>query len=445
MLPTFLVSLLITYLPLPLRLFEAAWPWNIAGVISIVLVNFCIWRAGAAITIGRIEKGNAIRAGRALRGFKTLKFAVVLFTFLCINLFQWHALAERVVPEELFIPLISDIILLLPLLVMVTNAMASERRVVEASGGSDAGDCGTPGLLSHLLLRFRMELGIILLPWLLLTLASDTVVHFFPHHPFAHQWVALGLAATLVMFGPLFLRFLWPTSPLPPGPLRRRLYGFGDEVKFKFSNIFLWRTQMQIPNAAVIGIMGFLRYVFVTDVLIAHCSDEEVESVFAHEAGHIKHHHFLYYFLLIIIFGSSLAVVTGVASRIGAMGGEAFPAFAMTEIAGPALILLYILFYWAFFFGYVSRRFEREADLFSVSNISRPQAFLSALEKIAALSGRNRGQGGWRHFSIARRTCFLREAAASEATLQRAQRTAGGLKVLIAALAAVSGGLVVLL
>ena len=57
------------------------------------------------------------------------------------------------------------------------------------------------------------------------------------------------------------------------------------------------------------GPLPFLRYVVLTDRLVQEMTPEEVEAVFGHEVGHIKHHHLLFYFGFLI---ASLVVVVGV-------------------------------------------------------------------------------------------------------------------------------------
>src|SRR6185437_8635259 len=48
-------------------------------------------------------------------------------------------------------------------------------------------------------------------------------------------------------------------------------------------------------NAMVIGIVPWVRYVVFTDRLLEDFTPEEIEAVFGHEIGHIRHHHMLYY------------------------------------------------------------------------------------------------------------------------------------------------------
>jgi hypothetical protein len=69
---------------------------------------------------------------------------------------------------------------------------------------------------------------------------------------------------------------------------------------------------------------------------------------------------------------------------------------------------------WAFVFGWLSRRFELEADLYSVRLIGDAGPLVQALEQVSGPHGRRRTS--WRHFSTARRIEFL-EAAQREPRL----------------------------
>jgi STE24 endopeptidase len=112
--------------------------------------------------------------------------------------------------------------------------------------------------------------------------------------------------------------------------------------------------------------------------------------------------------------------------------------------------------YFGIFFGFLSRRFERQADIFgcravSCSNTACPtphvpggsiqgdpplcregiQIFVQALEKIAALSGAMRDARSWRHFSIAKRVEFLKALAERPEVERSFQRVILLLKVLV--------------
>ncbi|MFW2365156.1 MAG: tetratricopeptide repeat protein, partial [Desulforhopalus sp.] len=79
-------------------------------------------------------------------------------------------------------------------------------------------------------------------------------------------------------------------------------------------------------------------------------------------------------------------------------------------VVGSIPLLLFMLFYFRFIFGYFIRNFERQADLFSLASIGNGDALVSAFEKIAAMSGNIRDQRNWHHFGIGERIDCLVEA-----------------------------------
>jgi tetratricopeptide (TPR) repeat protein len=122
-----------------------------------------------------------------------------------------------------------------------------------------------------------------------------------------------------------------------------------------------------------------------------------VEGVLGHELGHVRHHHMLFYmvffadFLLLGMFLYSL-LPAPVRDSVWAQGW---------------LLVLLVVVYWRVVFGYISRRFERQADAASCEMAESPAPLISALEKLAVASGGSRTARNWRHCSVAERVAFL--------------------------------------
>jgi hypothetical protein len=74
---------------------------------------------------------------------------------------------------------------------------------------------------------------------------------------------------------------------------------------------------------------------------------------------------------------------------------------------------------WYLTFGYLSRRLEIEADLYSLELLHDPEGLIGALERVG---GRLRDVASWRHFSTAERVRFIAEAARSPETRARLRR-----------------------
>ena len=274
-------------------------------------------------------------------------------------------------------------------------------------------------------LHIKMNLPIVL-PWVLFSLCYDLFIllpwpglHGLPSSVWGELlFYLLFLLFVLLVFPPL-VRYLWGCTRMPPGPLRDHLTAFFARQKFT-AGIYLWPLfEGRMLTAGVMGFIPGLRYVLITPALLEVLTRRELEAVMVHEIGHIKEKHLLLY--LALISGFSLVVALWaepwsyfVLSRdffysLIRWSGASPETLLLVATAVPLLLLM--LLYFRYLFGYFIRNFERQADLYVFSAIdSDPgssQAMVSALEKIALLSGKIRDQPSWHHFGIGERVDFL--------------------------------------
>jgi Zn-dependent protease with chaperone function len=262
----------------------------------------------------------------------------------------------------------------------------------------------------------------IVLPWLLISLVFDVLNVFsipglnrFMESPWGDFLIFAVFVVFLAVFFPPLIRRLWNCTPLPQGVLRSRLEFFCRKNNF-YSPILLWPLfEGQVITAAIMGFMPKFRYLLVTPALLSTMTDEEVDSVLAHEIGHVRKKHLLLYLLL--FFGFSLLIgalfkplpyviysseVFYVLQRYLNVSVESFGAFIVVS-----LMLVLMIVYFRFIFGYFIRNFERQADLHVFDSIGSATGLISAFEKIARLSGNIRSQKSWHHFGIGERVDFL--------------------------------------
>jgi STE24 endopeptidase len=285
---------------------------------------------------------------------------------------------------------------------------------------------------------------LLVVPPLALLCAKEVFFHFFPDLEQAGESVMLlsvGLLAAAFICMPLVLRIFLGLRSMPPSPLRSRLEATGRRLHFRFADILLWNTRGTVANAMVTGVVPWVRYVVVTDRLCETLTEEEIEGVFGHEVGHIKHHHIFFY--LLFIFASLIAL-----GGLIHLADAAFDREAVKEwIAGatPSLlefvrnlkyyVLLPILGLFAFYifivFGYLSRRCERQADIYG-SRTTTLDAFISALEKVALINGIPRDRPGWlwswQHGTIGQRVAFLEKMKGDTTVEKDFQRNLSFLK-----------------
>ena len=203
-----------------------------------------------------------------------------------------------------------------------------------------------------------------------------------------------ALAAVLAMFLPTMLRNTWETEPLPPGLQRDICEAVARRAQFRARDVLVWRTGNLMANAVIVSLGARRRIVLFSDSLLAILSLRELGAVYAHEIGHAKRRHvsiFLSWTLAFFLGGNLLA-------------GWLFPTDDWSAIG----VLVAAVVTWYFGFGWLSRRFELEADLYSYELLRDPDALMSALQRVG---GRLRDVAGWRHFSTDDRVAFMHRVA----------------------------------
>lgn len=274
----------------------------------------------------------------------------------------------------------------------------------------------------------------IVLPWLTLSLVFDALLILpFPGlvKTLRSPWGDLALFALflffLVLAFPPLVRLLWGCTPLPPGPLRDRLLAFCRAQGFH-SEIYSWPLfEGQVLTAGIMGIIPKLRYLMVTPALLETLTEEELDSVMAHEIGHVKHLHLVLYIVLFLGFSLFAGAVAKPLPHL-ILSSDLFYnllphlPFAAENLLGflvTAPLLLLMLVYFRFVFGYFVRNFERQADAFVFRALGSSQPLIRSFEKIALFSGGNRDEKNWHHFGIGERIDFLKQCEQDRSLIRR--------------------------
>ena len=298
--------------------------------------------------------------------------------------------------------------------------------------------------------QYRYQVALILLP-LLCIIAWTEVVAAIARAKVAWMNVlpeeAVTVAGCIVIFilAPVIIRLAWDTAPLPDGELREHLLAMCKRHKVRIRELLLWRTYGGMINAAVMGLVGPMRYILITDGLLQQMPARHVEAVMAHELAHVRKRHMFWLLVsAIAMMGlvELLAVVLLAANGIGEAQIDRLLALASGEVlltpslpwpdgeptvltvehlAGLMLIvpIAAAVWLWAFGFGWVSRRIERQADTFAVAHMVRERggetveepdalAMIHALQHVAELNHIRADKHSWRHGSIAWRQRYLR-------------------------------------
>lgn len=186
------------------------------------------------------------------------------------------------------------------------------------------------------------------------------------------------LGPTLIM--PLFYKF----KPVENESLKNKILEISRKAGVTIHGIFTFDMSRNTKkaNAAFTG-MGKSKRIILGDTLINNFSDKEIETVFAHEAGHYTKRHLMKLMLLstVLTFGGLFVTAKLYSSTYGYFGFS-----GISELAALPLLFLYLSLYSIVTIpvsNIFSRKYEWEADTFALNTTNDKEAFISAMEKLA--------------------------------------------------------------
>lgn len=459
-------ALLFTRLP---REGGSAAPWLDLGEHHALWAWLAVWGSMLALWLGgdvaarrarrrldrRGDLRSALLAQRVLAWARLGGGAVFVAAVLGVS---WVEVVRDAVGNRI---LIDEAVAVLPLLAMVVGGWWSiqpvERRLHDALllRQLDEGLAlyPMPSRWRWTLLRIRHDALLVLVPLTLMLLWAETLfwVEAAPWRPAPPQ-VELALHAALLagvgaifLVTPVLLRSMWDTVPLGPGPLRERIERMLDRHSVKVREVLVWRTGGTSYNAAVMGLVGPMRYVLLTDGLLDALESDQVEAVAAHEVAHVRRRHIPW----LVAAVAASALLSGGVLELAVRRWSPSLAEAQWAVGSLNLVVLLAVL-WVV--GFVSRRFEWQADAFAAQDLSglrtarqsgtrrsapavSEQAVLAmsgALARVAYLGGVAPHRRSWRHGSIALRRDRLGRLVGLDASRLPIDRQVRRLKSLVA-------------
>ncbi len=192
---------------------------------------------------------------------------------------------------------------------------------------------------------------------------------------FAAAGVLLSQLAPVVLM-PLFYRF----RPLERESLRERLLVLSRRAGVRVLGVFEWGLGEKTTraNAALTG-AGPTRRILLSDTLLQHYSDDEIEVILAHEMAHHVHHDLWTALALeTVVVAVALLIAHGFVALAGYRLGDVAALPLLVLAAGAVSVALAPLgLAW-------SRHNERRADRFALKLTGRPDAFVSAMRRLSA-------------------------------------------------------------
>jgi STE24 endopeptidase len=386
-----------------------------------------------------------------LGAWPLLAEAVILAPFFASIVLAWTALypAERIIRREVL-----------------------QQRVHDGAAARPVWRLG-----EYLIYKLRHQVFVIAVPMTMILLAKHILdpyrasLNTALRIPWAADAVLGAAACCVLLIAPVMIRLIWATRPLPAGPLREKLVEQCRRIGLRYRNILVWDSQGLIANAAVMGFVSPLRYIMLSDGLLETMSPRQIEAVFGHEAGHVRHHHLPFF---LVFAALSMLIVGGVLELLVRL-------FPVDPQQGwlQLIALVTTLVIWGIGFGWISRRFERQADVFGVRAItpeielcvpecavhaaraaydpgapatdsplgpamaaqtpqhalcrSASQLFSMTLLRVADLNGIPRDAPSWRHGSINSRCRLLQRLADNPRDVLRFDRSLRRIKVALLA------------
>ncbi len=281
-----------------------------------------------------------------------------------------------------------------------------------------------PRFYNYLESNIRLNLSIIF-PWIIISLIADMlsflprdITTYFESNQILSFILFFLLFAAIAVFFPYILVRIWKCPSIPESIERTSLEKFSKKAGVSFSDMVLWNLfDGTMITAGIVGFISRFRYLLVGPELLKILDRDELESVLAHEIGHIKNKHMFFYLFFIIgytvfSYGFLKIVYAFILSRDfffqiifsnSQNSNNLLPAISITAL------LLFIFIYFRYIFGFISRNFERQADIFALQLKGNAAGIIRSLNKIAIAGSHSRSAPNWHHFSIAQRTSFLEQ------------------------------------
>ena len=181
----------------------------------------------------------------------------------------------------------------------------------------------------------------------------------------------------------IILPIFYKVTPIENEELKTRISNLAKDARIKVENVFKFDMSKNTKkaNAAFTGI-GKSKRILLGDTLLDNYTDDEIETVIAHELGHYKKKHIIKN----IIIGTVSSFVT--LFLIAVLYNVSIGWFGFKSISNIAALPLLTL--WAMLIGLIqsplsnilSRKYEYEADEYAITSTNKAEAFISTLNKL---------------------------------------------------------------
>ena len=207
---------------------------------------------------------------------------------------------------------------------------------------------------------------------------------------FEYWWVYLLIGVvgfeilTQLIFPTVILPLFYKLKPLEDENLAKRIREIADKAGFGVKSILVMDASRKTrhTNAFFTGI-GRAKRIVLYDSLLEKHSSEEIEAIFAHEAGHFKRKHILKGMLIsnaVAIFAVVLLWMMVESDTVAGIFGVS-EKYAILLYAGIFLSSIFTVLDWID--SFISRKWEFEADSYAAMITGDTQPMIRALKNLS--------------------------------------------------------------
>jgi|AntRauTorckE6833_2_1112554.scaffolds.fasta_scaffold00772_9 STE24 endopeptidase len=182
----------------------------------------------------------------------------------------------------------------------------------------------------------------------------------------------------------LILPLFYSLKSYPESELKDKLMNKFEKLNIVIEDIYEINLSSKISsaNAAVMG-MGKTRKIVLSDNLVGRFSDQEIEAILCHEIGHHVNND-IYKNLMLSPLLIALTTYIAYISLPNIISILEYQSFNIITVI-PILLILWSLIYGIFtpLQLYLSRRYEKNADIYAFEVIDDPSALAKAFAKLA--------------------------------------------------------------
>ncbi|MFH1196184.1 MAG: M48 family metallopeptidase [bacterium] len=216
------------------------------------------------------------------------------------------------------------------------------------------------------------------------------VVFYFVINYFGSWWwlpfavIMFVVSVLLARIVPvIILPIFYKITPLENEDLKERILRLAGAVGMKVENVFKFNMSKETKkaNAAFTG-LGKTKRILLGDTLLDSFTNDEIETVIAHELGHYKHKHIIKNIFIGTFFSFATFFLMAVFYDLSISW---FGFSSINQIAALPILSL-----WGMLIGlsetpitnWISRKYEYQADEYAVTSTKLQNEFINTLEKL---------------------------------------------------------------